>query len=155
MRDVLMDQSLCVFDVLEETIRIIRSSDFKSGERPREVPARQALHIIGTFDRYSSKNYRWSARYGKSIGLFGKKCTKDEIPSKAEVLRYLAQVRRQYVAYVRALPDSYLEKEVKSKPGRFKSNMGRYIYMIRHNTLHLGYMRSELIDRGYKLGAFK
>jgi len=155
MRDVLIHQSLCVFDVLDETIKVIGPSDFRSGSRARGVPARQALHIIRVFDRYSSKNCRWYARYGKSIGLFGTKCTKDEIPSKAEVLRYLAQVRRQYVAYVRSLPDTYLEKEVKSKPGRFKSNMGRYIYMIRHNTLHLGYVRSELIGRGYKLGEFR
>ncbi|MFC1600954.1 DinB family protein [Candidatus Sumerlaeota bacterium] len=155
MQDVLTDQSLCVFDVLEETIKLIKPSDLKSGTRPRDVPARQALHIIGVFDRYSSRNYKWSARYGKSIGLFGKKCSEDEIPSKTEVLEYLSKVKNQYVKYVSSLPAGYLEKEVVVKSGRFKSNMGRYIYMIRHNTLHLGYLRSELIDRGYRLGEFK
>ena len=41
------------------------------------------------------------------------------------------------------------------KNGRFKSNTGRFMYIIRHNTLHLGYIRSEKIKRGYKLGEFK
>ena len=155
MQDVIVNQSNCVFDVLEDMIRNIPPKEINAGDSPTEVLGRQALHILGAFDRYSSKQFRWYKRYGKSYGLFGVKCDPSELPDKKEISKYLTAVRRQFEKHVRALSTEYLSKEVSSRSGRFKTNMGRYIYLIRHNTLHLGYMKALMVRRGYAVDEFK
>ena len=155
MRDVIINQANCVFDVLEGMIRNIPAEAINTGDRPTDVLGRQALHILGAFDRYSSKGFRWYKRYGKSYGLFGVKCDPNEIPGKKEIARYLKAVRRQFEKHVSGLSTEHLSKEVSTRRGRFKTNMGRYIYLLRHNTLHLGYMKALMVREGYAVEEFK
>ncbi len=155
MRDVICHQSNCLFDVLKEMIGHIPGEELNIGNRPREVLGRQALHILGVFDRYSTKGLNGSKRFGETYGAFGKHFDAEDIPDKPEILTYLERVRAQFEGYINHLSDEFLQKKVQNKRGRFGTNLGKYIYMIRHNTLHLGYMRNMMIGRGYKVGEFK
>ena len=108
MQNMIVHQALCVLDVLEEMLTTIDEDDVNTGDKPRDVLGRQALHILGAFDAYSSTSFRWSARYGKSIGLFGKKCDPHEMPSKAELLKYLDEMKTQFSGHVTGLSAEHL-----------------------------------------------
>jgi hypothetical protein len=155
MRDVIVHQANCVFDVLEQMLRSIPSGEMNVGDKPREVLGRQALHILGAFDRYGRKGHNWSKPFGATYGTFGRRYDADELPSRRKILSYLKTVKEQFAAFIGNLPDGYLSKPAANKRGRYAARLGKYIYLIRHNTLHLGYMRNMMIDRGYKPAEFK
>jgi len=155
MRDILLYQANCTFDVLKDILENIPERKMNVGDEPREVLGRQALHILTVFDRYSEEDVSWSGRFGKSFGLFEVECDASEIPSRDTILEYLSSVRKQFGAHVCQLSDEHLSKEISNRHGRFRTKMGQYLYMIRHNTLHLGYIRAEMIKRGFNVNEFK
>ena len=155
MRNAILFQSNCIFDVLEDMIRGIPSNVLNAGDKPREVLGRQALHILGVFDRYSTKGHSSSKPLGETHGTFSRRRDAEDLPTRRDILSYLRSVKAQFAEYISNLSDEFFNRKVNTKRGRFSTKLGKYIYMIRHNTLHLGYMRNMMIDRGYKVAEFK
>ena len=128
MRDVILFQSNCIFDVLEEMLRGIPSNELNTGDRPREVLGRQALHILSVFDRYSTKGHNASKRLGDTYGRFGRRHDAEDMPTKREILSYLRTVKTQFAEYIGTLSDEFLSRKVNTKRGRFSTKLGKYIY---------------------------
>ena len=127
MRDAILFQSNCIFDVLEEMLRRIPSRELNTGDRPREVLGRQALHILSVFDRYSTKGRNSSKRLGDTHGTFSRRHDAEDMPTKKEILSYLRTIKAQFAEYISTLSDDFLSRKVNTKRGRFSTKLGKYV----------------------------
>ncbi len=155
MHSEIVFQANCLFDLLEEMLRSIPPKKLCCGQRPKDVLARHALHILEVFEGYGRRGGKPNRCFGVSFGRFGKRFEPEDFPSKAAILSYLKRVKKQFSTYIESLPDDFFGKPKKVKNGRYQTNLGKYIYMLRHNTLHLAYMRRTMSDQGLPIPEFR
>ncbi len=82
-------QANCLFDLLEEMLRSIPPKKLYCGQRPKDVLARQALHILEVFEKYAQRGGKPNLWFGVSYGRFGKRFEPEDFPSKAAILAHL------------------------------------------------------------------
>ena len=143
-------------DVLRETIGLIPDSQWTVGQSPSRIPARQACHVIGGCDMYSSKDrFAWDRRFGVPVCLMHEDVPAERLPSKDAMVAYLDDVRAQVVEWLERLsPDELLTPQESSRR-RCQCALGHVIYVLRHTALHLGHLHAELNSRGIGHAEFR
>ena len=144
---------------IAEVTASIPAEEWKRGHRPHLVPVRQVCHMIGGCEmmvcRGSGKRFTWSQRFNGLVGMFGRRYEAGELPDKGEVLEYLAETRRAVRTWLGGLAAGWPARPRRVNKGRYSSNLGWVLYILRHTVVHLGYLRSELRGRGISLPAFR
>jgi hypothetical protein len=131
------------FQGLRDTIRAIPADEWTKGDRPGDVPVRQACHLLGAAEGYAGHRARAGTRFGVPVESFGRIVAVDAYPSREAVLAYLEDVERRIEAWV-------IEKTRQALSGKKKvhSPLNRVLYLLRHTVVHLAYLRRELYARG-------
>ena len=159
VNDALLQQFDAVLDRLRETIEMMPEDDWNTGDSRRHTPVRQAVHILGAFESYADRfvgvQFSWTERWGCAVGGFGRKIPVDELPDRAPVVEYLDEVRQKVHRWLGELSAEQLSKPRRSARGRFNSELGRVLYILRHGVLHLGYLNEELHRRGIRFATFR
>ena len=152
VNETLIFQFGVVLDQLRETIETIPADEWVRGDSRRQTPVRQAVHIIGPFEAYASRaaggHFRWGDRWGHKVGTFARKIPVDELPDQQAVIEYLEEVRATVERWLGGIPMERLCRPRHVASGRFHSNLGRILYLLRHAVLHMGYLNEELHRRG-------
>ena len=159
VNETLIFQFEVVLDQLRETIEMIPADEWVRGDTPRRTPVRQAVHIIGGFEAYAKRSagghFRWGDRWGHKVGAFGRKIPTEQLPDRHAVIEYLEEVRAKIGHWLGAIPFDRLCRPRRVASGRFHSNLGRILYLLRHAVLHLGYLNEELHRRGVGYTEFR
>ena len=159
VNDAVIHQFDAVLDQLCETIEMIPEDEWTTGDSRRHTPVRQVVHILGAFesyaDRFAGVRFSWTGRWGCAVGGFGRKIPPEELPDRAAVVEYLDEVRQKVHHWLRGLSPEQLSRPRLSARGRFNSDLGRVLYILRHGVLHLGYLNEELHHRGLDFSTFR
>jgi hypothetical protein len=159
VNETLIFQFGAVLDQLRETIERIPADEWVRGDSRRRTPVRQAVHIIGPFEAYAKRaaggHFRWGDRWGHKVGTFGRNIPVEALPDQDAVIEYLEEVRGQIGRWLGEMPMDWLRKPRHVASGRFHSNLGRVLYVLRHAVLHLGYLNEELHRRGIAYTEFR
>jgi hypothetical protein len=147
-----------LFHVLKVTIRPVSHRQWTSGDTPAQTPVRQACHIAGACDGYATGDRDICERhFGLPVCNFDQEIPADQLPTTEQVLAYIEVVRRHVADWLGDMSNETLLGP-RPSPGwsqRGWTMLGHVTYVLRHATLHLGYLRAELGARGIKLGVFK
>jgi hypothetical protein len=147
-----------LFHVLSVTIRRISHRQWTSGDTPAQTPVRQACHIAGACHVYATGERDICERhFGVPVCSFDQDIPADQLPTTEQVLVYIELVRDRVADWLGDMSNEALLGP-RPSPGwsqRGWTMLGHVTYVLRHATLHLGYLRTELSARGIKLGVFK
>jgi hypothetical protein len=158
VRDELIFQYDNLFHVLSVTIRPLSHKQWTSGATPARTPARQACHIAGSCDKYATRHWDICERhFGSAVDSLDGDLSHDQLPTTAQVLDYVVQVRDRVHTWLGAMNNEDLLGPAPN-PGwsqRGRTLLGHTIYVLRHGTLHLGHLHAELKQRGIRYGVFK
>ena len=159
VNETLIFQFGVVLDQLRETIEMIPADEWVRGDSRRHTPVRQAVHIIGPFEAYAKRSagghFRWGDRWGHKVGAFGRKIPVEELPDQHAIIEYLEEVRAKIGHWLGEIPIDRLCRPRHVASGRFHSNLGWILYVLRHAVLHLGYLNEELHRRGIGYTEFR
>jgi len=159
VNEVLIFQFGAVLDQLRETVERIPADEWVRGDSRRQTPVRQAVHIVGPFEAYAKRSaggqFRWSDRWGHKVGTFARKVPVEALPDRRAVIEYIEEVRALVADWLGGIPPERLCRRRRVANGRFQSNLGRILYVLRHAVLHLGYLNEELHRRGIAYTEFR
>ena len=159
VNESLVYQFDAVLNQLRETIEIIAADEWLKGDSRRHTPVRQVVHILGAFESYANRFARERSsraeRWDHLVGGFGRKIPVEELPDQAAVIEYADEVRQKVHHWLSGLSPEHLRKPCRSARGRFNSELGRVLYILRHGVLHLGYLNEELHRRGINYPKFR
>jgi hypothetical protein len=142
----LIEQYDRAWAMLRATIERITDERWRSGDAPGLVPARWALHAIETvafYMRPTPDGFRWNARFGVDSDA-----PADRLPSRADVLAYLEEVRADARATLERMSDSDLLEATNAFPWTGSTILGRMLYTLRHTMTHQGELSMILRFQG-------
>ena len=156
--DELILQYENLFHLLSVTSRRMSHKQWTSGPTPARTPVRQACHIVGSSDAYATGNWDiCREHFGIQVDSLDVEIPADQLPTVKQVLAYTDAARQRVSRWLGAMSNEELCGPAPN-PGwaqRGWTLLGHVIYVLRHATLHLGYLRQELNARGLKYGVFK
>lgn len=144
--DVVLRQFVRSWQMFEDAVRQFPADEWREGAFAYLTPARAAYHIVETAEFYSGEipdTFQWGHRFGGDWEAM----PAEDLPSPADVLAYLADVRPQVEAWVRDVDLLAPDPAFGWTGGAF---LDRALYLLRHTHHHVGEMWSELKRRGYK-----
>jgi uncharacterized damage-inducible protein DinB len=136
--------------ILREAIEAFPEEQWRTGDVEHLIPARQALHIVGTADFYSGDwegaRFPWDGR----TGCDWEDAPREKLPSREQLLAYLDDVRARIEAWLTKRGDGGLTGEPADKrfPWTGECELGRALHLMRHAHHHLGKLHAELRRRG-------
>jgi len=139
------------WDMVRGAIEAFPDDGWRAGDVDQLVPARQALHIVETADYYSGE---WEGAemipWGARLDYEWEACPRDKLPSQADLLSYLDEVKAKVEAWLTKRGDDGLLGEPPDKcfPWTGACDLSRALFLIRHTHHHLGKIHSELRRRG-------
>lgn len=131
------------FQGLRDTIQAIPAEEWTRGDKPGDVPVRQACHLLYAAEGYSGHRTRVGTRFGVPVESFGRHVAEDDYPDQEAVLAYADDVESKVTAWVVAKT-----RQALSGGKKRRSPLDRVVYVLRHTAVHLAYMRRELYARG-------
>jgi len=145
----LIDHFNRTWDMVRGAIEALSPEEWRAGDVEQFVPARQALHIIGSADFYSGEwegdQFPWDER--TSCDWEG--APREKLPSQKQLLAYLDDVKARIETWLTRRGDKGLLDEPADKrfPWTGACGLGCALYVIRHSHHHLGKIHSELRRR--------
>jgi uncharacterized damage-inducible protein DinB len=146
----LRDHFTRTFGMLRGAIEAFPEDQWRGGDVEQFVPARQALHIVGTADFYSGQwegaEFPWDER----TGCDWEAAPREALPSQQQLLAYLDDVKARIMAWLTKRGDEGLLGEPQDKrfPWTGTCELARALHLIRHTHHHLGKIHAELRRRG-------
>jgi hypothetical protein len=136
-----------IFDMYEEAIEKIPTTQWASGEIDYLIPARLILHAIETGDFYSSKSpegFPWGGRFGEDTWDI----TAENLPSREMELEYHHKVRKKVESWLCKMSEYDLLTREEKFPWTGSNRLGRVLYLLAHYRQHFGEVNAELRRRG-------
>jgi hypothetical protein len=156
--DELILQYENLFHVLSVSSRRMSHKQWTSGPTPARTPVRQVCHITGSCDAYAAQDWGiCREHFGRPVDWLNIETPADQLPKVKQVLEYVDAARQRLTRWLGAMSNEELCGPAPN-PGwaqRGWTPLGHVIYVLRHATLHLGYLRAELNERGLEYGVFK
>lgn len=129
------------FDVLEAAVKPLTDEQWRQGGSPYDGPARGTLHALQAGEFYThgrGEVFQWQ---GKGVW----EMTPDELPDKAQMLKYLDEVRRMTGDWIAAL-DRGPFATGGDQAGRAVDSV---VYAVRHLQHHTGEVCAWLKQFGH------
>jgi hypothetical protein len=143
-----------LFEVLTATIRPLSRKQWVGGPRPSQIPARQACHIIWACEVYATGNLDGcQPRYGCAMENLDFDIPVALYPTPHQVIHYANEVRGMVKLWLESKTEVDLGASMIHER-RSRTGLGHVLYVLRHATLHLGFLCSELDNRGIKTAVF-
>jgi len=112
------------------------------------APVKQVCHILGGCLTHTKPGYRWPEPLRGDDGHFGWDASTDGFPTQAETRELLVEVREHIAAWLRGCSDEDLLTVDSDKTPRYRTPLGRAVYLLRHSQHHLGEVNAEFRRRG-------
>lgn len=144
---VLIGQFERSWRMLEEAVESFSAEEWRTGEVDYLTPARLSYHILETAEFYSgesAEDFPWGHRFGCDW----EGAEREALPTQADVLAYLADVRLQVETWLTSA-DLLATDDAFTWPGDIV--LDRAVYLLRHTHHHVGEMWSEIKRRGHDL----
>ncbi len=141
--DPILREYRLAFQGLRDTIEAIPAEEWTRGNRPGDIPARQACHLLHAAESYSGHRTRVGTRFGAPVESLKRRVAEDAYPNQKAVLVYVDDVEARIATWV-------VEKTRQALSGEKKqhSPLNLVVYVLRHTVVHLAYLRRELYVRG-------
>jgi hypothetical protein len=142
----------CVWRTLREAIEGFPDDEWREGEDPFLMPARQAMHALLCADIYTRPE-----EMDAVLGRFGAKwweAEPHELPTQAQLLDYLEEARQRTEAWVVGLGRDGLLSPGAGAP-EFPTGMEFVTYAMRHLQHHTGELCAEQKRRGLALAEWR
>ncbi|MFH1567222.1 MAG: DinB family protein [Gemmatimonadota bacterium] len=128
---------------LADSIRAIPDGEWRKGDKPGDVPARQACHLLFACNGYAGHRRRIGARFGVPVESFGRAVAPEDYPTREAVIAWIPEVEEHVAQWVRACT----RKALTGARKRY-SPLNTPVYVLRHTAVHLAYLRREMYRRG-------
>jgi hypothetical protein len=136
-----------IFDMYEEAIEKIPTTQWAIGDIDYLIPARLILHAIETGDFYSSQSpegFPWGKRFGNDVW----DTAAENLPSKEMELEYHREVRSRVESWLSKMSEHDLLTREEKFPWTGSTRLGRVLYLLAHYRQHFGEVNAELRRRG-------
>ncbi len=147
LRAVLIGQFERSWRMVEEAVGAFSAEEWRTGEIDYLTPARLAYHILETAEFYSGEtreNFSWGHRFGCDW----EGAEREALPTQADVLAYLTEMRSRVEAW---LAEVDLSAADAAFPWPGDTVLDRAVYLQRHTHHHIGELWSEIKRRGHDL----
>lgn len=130
--------------MMENAVRAYPAQEWRRGDLAYLRPAGLAYHLVDTLDFYTCDTPPEAYR-GKPLCPDWETAADEELPTQAQVLDYLAEMKARLAAWLETTdllaPDT-------ARPWTGPNTLGRALYLLRHNQHHISELYIELTRRG-------
>jgi hypothetical protein len=155
LASILKGQWARVWDMWEETIRIIPDDEWVKGDIDYLIPARQLVHTLVCADVFTADvpldQYDPTKMFGG--GSWGMPL--EELPDRETALAKLTNVGVSVEERLAKFDDAALLEPEKPHPWAGQTRMCKMLYVLRHTQHHLGEVTAELSRRGIKAATWE
>ncbi|HJN14744.1 MAG TPA: DinB family protein, partial [Armatimonadota bacterium] len=133
--EALADQFDRCWEMLRSSARRISPDRWRKDDNAKLNPARWALHAVEAaewYERDDPDGFPWGKRFGD-----WERGSADQLPTQDELIAYIDEVAATLGAHLRASTDEDLAA-ASPYPWTGETNIGRWVYTLRHTTFHAG-----------------
>ena len=132
--------------MIEATVDQFPDDQWRTAGKGYLNPARLAYHAVETVDFYISdlEEFPFGARFGGGW----EELPADKLPSRAEVLTYLVEVRQKMREWLDRFDDQSIQAENTRHPWCGSTMHGFALYVLRHSLHHHGEINALLVLAG-------
>lgn len=131
------------FKGLADSIRAIPETEWTQGDRPGDVPIRQAAHLLYACVAYGGGHrLKHGQRFGVPVESFHALVPAEAMPDRQAVLDWIPEVEELILGWIE-------ESARKALTGTRKAHspLNKPVYVLRHTVVHLAYLRREMYRR--------
>jgi len=151
----LIDQYQRSFKMLSMEIRRFDDQEWLKGLVFFQVPVKIAMHIVDCLDYYFSDkdgdHYKWGYRFGGGYW----ELLDERLPDRENLLVYSKEIENRVITELSSLNDEDLFSPVKIKDGSGETQIGHYIYALRHTMHHHGELATLNVFLGNEGGVWE
>jgi uncharacterized damage-inducible protein DinB len=141
--------------LLRDSIRNFKDDAWRVGPTFFQVPAKVAYHDVECLDFYfktkSRDEWVWGYRFGKPWW----ELSNEEQPSQEELVAYLDELEERIAVHFAEAQDETLGEIHDPEGEPVRTQIGHYLYALRHTTHHLGSLVSLAASGGTKPGEWR
>ena len=149
----LVNQYQRAFRMFYEEMGRFDATQWVTGISFFHVPVKQAMHTMDCLDYYFCDKppdaYTWGHRFGGGWW----ELADDQLPSVAELVAYTKELEQRVDAEFSSLTDEDLSKPF-DRDVSAKTQLGHYIYALRHTMHHHGSLATLAVHHGLEGGSW-
>jgi hypothetical protein len=131
------------FRGLADSIWAIPEAEWTRGDRPGDVPVRQAAHLLFACVAYGGGHrLKHGQRFGVPVESFQKIVPAEAMPDRQAVLDWIPEVEGLVVGWV-----TRCARQALTGTRKAHSPLNVPVYVLRHTVVHLAYLRREMYRR--------